>query len=270
MSESTTGEVVDQSVADNSSTTEPTTKPAEQTVQDDSTKNDSTTQATDATAGQNNQADAEDADLAKFAKGQGINDLSELSDRERSLLKMARDNKSNYDKSKQNQPKLDESSKELAKLGDDATDVQKLAAKVADMEFEGKKSKFFEGKDATLEPVMAQIVADKRQEFGDDYARSLLSDLPTLYAIAASQKPADTRAAEQAARQEERTSMNQSLAASSNGAQATNSKPQTPVKVTADWIRNEYDPSNPEHRALVDAATKRQKKTIKEIKCLIM
>jgi hypothetical protein len=255
MSESTTGNAVDPSVAENSSTPETTTSPAEQTVQDVSTQ--STTQATDATAGQNNQTEADDADLAKFAKGQGINDLSELTDRERSLLKMARDNKSAFDKTKQSQPKLDESSKDLSKLGDDATDVQKLAAKVADMEFEGKKSKFFEGKDATLEPVMAQIVADKRKEFGDDYARNLLTDLPTLYALAASQKPVDTSAAAEAARQEERTSMNQTLAASSNGAQATSSKPQTPVKVTADWIRNEYDPTNPEHRALVDAATKR-------------
>lgn len=247
MSESTTGEEVDNSVAENSSTTEPTTSPAEQTVQDVSVK---ATQATDNSAGQNNRSDDEAA-LAKFAKGQGIEDLSDLSDRERSLLKMARDNKSNYDKSKQS--KLDESSKDLANLGDDATDIQRLTAKVADMEFENKKSKFFDDKDASLEPIMAKVVSDKRKEFGDDYARSLLSDLPTLYTIALSQKSTDK---DEAIRQEERTSMNKSLAASSNGAQATSSKPQTPVKVTSDWIRNEYDPNNPEHRALVDAATK--------------
>ena len=256
MSESTTGEVVDESVAvSNSSTTEPTTNPAEQTVKDDSsTTTVETTTSTEASAGQNNQADDENAALAKFAKGQGINDLSELSERELSLLKMARDNKSAFDKSKQSQPKLDESSTELSQLGDDATDVQKLAAKVANMEFASKKAKFFEGKDATLEPVMAQIVADKRKEFGDDYARALLSDMPTLYALAASQKPVDTSAAVEQARKEERTSMNQTLSAGASDAHATASKPATPIKVTSEWIRNEYDPKNPEHRALVDAA----------------
>lgn len=254
MSESTTGKVEEQSVAvSNSSTTETTTNPAEQTVQDESTQT-STSQATEASAGQNNQAGEDEADLAKFAKGQGINDLSELSERERSLLKMARDNKSALDKTKQNQPKLEESSTSLATLGDEATEVQKLAAKVADMEFTTKKNKFFEGKDASLEPVMAQVLAEKREQYGDDYARALLADMPTLYGLAQLQKPVDTSAAVEAARQEERTSMNQTLAAGASDAHATNSKPAAPIKVTAEWIRNEYDSSNPEHRALVDAA----------------
>lgn len=258
MNEPTTGQVVDESVAvTNSSTTEPTTNPADSQVTGNGTgeQTPSTEAPSSASAGQNQSTEGdENAALAKFAKGQGIEDLSELSDRELSLLKMARDNKSAFDKTKQNQPKLEETSAGLATLGDDATDVQKLAAKVANMEFAGKKARFLEGKDASLEPVMAQIVADKRQEFGDDYARALLNDLPTLYSLAASQKPVDTTAAVEQARKEERTSMNQSLTAGAGGANATDSKPQTPIKVTSEWIRNEYDPSNPEHRALVDAA----------------
>lgn len=249
MEESTTGQVVDTSVADNSSTTETTTNPAEQSVQEATNSGDVSTQS----AGQNNQTESEDADLAKFASGQGITDLSELSERERSLLKMARDNKSAYDKFKQNQPKLDEASTSLASLGDEATDIQKLSAKVANMEFAAKKGKFFEGKDASLEPVMSQIIAEKRQEFGDDYARNLLSDLPTLYSLAQLQKPNDTSAIVAAAKQEERNSMNQSLSASASSTRAMDSKPQSPTKITNEWIRNEYDPSNPEHRALVDA-----------------
>ncbi len=253
MPEPTTEQVVDTSVADNSSTTEPTNTSADSTA---TTEASTTTQPASTESASTTNGD-DDAALASFAKGQGINDLSELSDRERSLLKMARDNKSAFDKTKQSQPKLEETSTQLATLGDDATDVQKLAAKVANMEYSGKKTSFFEGKDATLEPVMSQIVADKRKEFGDDYARALLNDLPTLYALASSQKPADTSAAVEQARKEERTSMNQSLSASAGGANATSSKPATPIKVTSEWIRNEYDPSNPEHRALVDAATKR-------------
>lgn len=259
MPEPTTEQVVDTSVADNSSTTEPTTQSADSqaTTENNTDPNNGQIEqpASTESATTNTNADDENAALAKFAKGQGINDLSELSEREVSLLKMARDNKSAYDKTKQNQPKLEETSNSLAQLGDDATDVQKLAAKVADMEYKGKKTSFFQGKDATLEPVMSQIVADKRKEFGDDYARSLLNDLPTLYGLAQLQKPVDTSAAVEAAKREERSSMNQSLSAGASDAHATNSKPATPIKVTADWIRNEYNPSNPEHRALVDAAT---------------
>lgn len=259
MPEPTTETVVDTSVADNSSTTEPTTTSADSQATTENNGGNTVEQpASTESAQPNTNADDENAALAKFAKGQGINDLSELSEREISLLKMARDNKSALDKTKQNQPKLEETSTSLAQLGDDATDVQKLAAKVANMEYKDKKSAFMAGKDATLEPVMAQIVAEKRAEYGDDYARSLLNDLPTLYALASSQKPADTSAAVEAARREERSSMNQSLTASAGGANATTSKPATPIKVTSDWIRNEYNPNDPEHRALVDAAMKKQ------------
>lgn len=255
MPETTTEQVVDTSVADNSSTTDPTNTSADSQAPTETGV--VTTPAPAESTATTNTATDDDAALASFAKGQGINDLSELSERERSLLKMARDNKSAFDKTKQNQPKLEETSTTLTTLGDDATDVEKLAAKVANMEFTGKKATFLQGKDATLEPVMAQIVADKRKEFGDDYARALLNDLPTLYGLAQLSKPADTSAAVEAAKRDERTSMNQSLTASAGGANATSSKPATPIKVTSEWIRNEYNPSNPEHRALVDAAMKK-------------
>ena len=256
MEQSTTGQVVDTSVADNSSTTEPTTNPAEQSTQELTTSNSGETTVQDSSANTtNNEQDTEA--LTKFAKGQGINDLSELSERELSLLKMARDNKSAFDKSKQHQPILDESSKELAALGDDATDIQKLSAKVAGLEFHDNKVKFLEGKDATLEPVMGQIVADARKELGDDYARSLINNLPFLYKLASLNKTTDTSAVIEAAKQEERNSINKSLSAGASDAHAISSKPQTPIKVTSEWIRNEYNPSNPEHRALVDALTKK-------------
>lgn len=262
MSETTTEQVVDTSAADNSSTANPTNQSADSqnTTENNAQVTQPVVEAPSSASAEQNQSTEgdENAALAKFAKGQGINDLSELSEREISLLKMARDNKSALDKTKQNQPKLEETSTGLTELGDDATDVQKLAAKVANMEFSGKKATFLQGKDATLEPVMAQIVADKRKEFGDDYARALLNDLPTLYGLAQLQKPVDTSAAVEQAKKEERTSMNQSLTASAGGANATSSKPATPIKVTSEWIRNEYNPSNPEHRALVDAAMQKQ------------
>ena len=258
MPEPTTGNEVDTSVADNSSTTETTVTPADSQATTETGAENTPVQpaSTESAQTKTQNADDENAALTKFAKGQGINDLSELSEREISLLKMARDNKSAYDKTKQNQPKLEETSTQLATLGDDATDIQKLAAKVANMEYKEKKTAFMQGKDVSLEPVMARIVSEKRAEYGDDYARALLNDLPTLYSLASSQS-VDTSAAVEAARREERSSMNQSLTASAGGANATTSKPAAPIKVTSEWIRNEYNPNNPEHRALVDAAMKK-------------
>ena len=257
MPEPTTEQVVDTSVADNSSTTEPTTQSADSQATTETGGSNTPEPASTESAPKTNTADDENAALAKFAKGQGINDLSELSEREISLLKMARDNKSALDKTKQSQPKLEETSTGLATLGDEATDVQRLAAKVANIEFKENKAKFLEGKDASLEPVMAQIVADARTELGDDAARSLIGNLSFLYSLAEGRKPADTSAAVEEARREERNSMNQSLSAGASDAHATNSKPATPIKVTSEWIRNEYNPNNPEHVVLVDAITKR-------------
>lgn len=255
MEQSTTGEVVATSIAENSSTIETTNTPAEQSVQENVTS-DSNVEVSKQSA-EVKPTESEDTALAKFAKGQGINDLSELSERELSLLKMARDNKSALDKSKKVQPKLDETSKELSVLGEDATEVQVLSAKVASMEFASKKADFFKGKDSTIEPIMEQIVAEARQELGDDAARGLLNNLPYLYKLASGGKTADTSAVIEAAKQEERTSINKSLAASSSDAHAISSKPASKIKVTPDWIRNEYNPSNPEHRALIDAMTKK-------------
>ena len=258
MPETTTEQVVDTSVADNSSTTEPTNTSADSQATTETGGSNTPEPASTQTAEQNKSTESdENAALARFAKGQGINDLSELSERELSFLKMARDNKSALDKTKQSQPKLEETSTGLATLGDEATDVQRLAAKVANIEFKENKAKFLEGKDASLEPVMAQIVADARTELGDDAARSLIGNLPFLYSLAEGRKPDDTSAAVEEARREERSSMNQSLSAGASDAHATNSKPATPIKVTSEWIRNEYNPNNPEHVALVDAMTKR-------------
>jgi len=257
MPEPTTGNEAETLVADNSSTTNPAVTPADSQATTETGGSNTPEPASTESAPKTNTADDENAALAKFAKGQGINDLSELSEREISLLKMARDNKSALDKTKQSQPKLEETSTGLATLGDEATDVQRLAAKVANIEFKENKAKFLEGKDASLEPVMAQIVADARTELGDDAARSLIGNLPFLYSLAEGRKPADTSAAVEEARREERSSMNQSLSAGASDAHATNSKPATPIKVTSEWIRNEYNPNNPEHVALVDAMTKR-------------
>ena len=249
MEQSTTGKVVENSTVDNSNTVEPITAPAEKSTEVvNTTNNNDNNELKTNNVGE----DSEGQELAKFAKGQGINNIEELTERERSLLKMARDNKSALDKSRQSSKKLDESSDSLSKIGDDSTDVQKLSAKIANIEFKEKKEAFFSNKDKNIEPEMAKIVEEKQKQFGDDYARALLGDLDTLYQLAISSKNNTSKIVEQA-KQEERETMNKNLSAGASDAHAIDSKPSAKINVTKDWIINSYDSSNPEHRALVEA-----------------
>src|SRR5690606_29745906 len=94
------------------------------------------TAATTAEQNQNNSGSQADDSLAKFAKSQGIEDVSGLSEREVKLLKIASDNQKAYRNA--NQPKMEDVSKELGQPGDDATEVQKLAAKVQSFEYQTK------------------------------------------------------------------------------------------------------------------------------------
>lgn len=61
----------------------------------------------------------DDNKLASFAKGQGIEDLSELSDRERKLLKVAYDNNAEFQRNRQKATQLE---KTMTQLSDEAVD----------------------------------------------------------------------------------------------------------------------------------------------------
>lgn len=215
--------------------------------------------ANDTAVQQNNEGgDNSSADdgLAKFAKGQGIEDLTTLSEREKQLLKVAHDNVRENRNQNQNQPKLTDASKDLGKPADDATEVQKLAYRVAQFEAAQKTDQFFstEGRDRNVEAQMVQVLRDKEKQFGKEYAYSLSQDLDTLYAMASLQSGANSsEAAKQAGRQEEREAINKQNMAGAPTAHAV-AQSATGTKIDRQWIEDVYKPGNPEHEALLSAA----------------
>jgi hypothetical protein len=108
---------------------------------------------------------------------------------------------------------------------------------------------------------MARILKDKKAELipligekqAKDYCFNLSRDLNTLYIQAQVESGTyNPQAAIEEARREERDSIKRKLNAAPEGAHAvqtsTNSKP----KITVEWIRNEYNSKNPEHRKMID------------------
>lgn len=200
-----------------------------------------------------------DDGLAKFAKSQGIEDLSQLSEREQKLLKVAHDNQK-FARQQQTQPKVTDAT---AELGDGS-----IEAKVAQLEYKDVTNNFWNTKDGdkpkydrSLEGKMTQILYDKVEQLtpmigekeAKAYAFNLSRDLDTLYVMAAKesgafQPPVDV----EAIRREERESINKQLSAGAPNAHATQGGTTAPPKVTTEWIQNEYDPRNAEHRKLVD------------------
>src|SRR5690606_11529170 len=112
------------------------------------------------------------------------------------------------------------------------------------------------GRDDSLAPVMSEILEEKKAQYGADYARVLSQDLSLLYDLAQVRNGATKPAVDpEAIRREERESINKQISASAPAHHATvntlgDSKPQ----LTPEWFANVYQPSNPEHRKLVDEA----------------
>ena len=211
------------------------------------------TAATTAEQNQNESGSQADDSLAKFAKSQGI-DFANATDNEKRLLKIASDNQKAYRQS--NQPKMEDVSRELGQPGEDATEVQKLAAKVQGFEYQTKTDAFWgqSGKDRNLEGTMVNLLKNKAEQFGKEYAYALSQDLDTLYAMAQLESgTGNPSVAKEEGRREERESINKSISASAPQAHATTGTPAAAPKVTMEWIHNEYDSRNPEHRKLVDA-----------------
>lgn len=202
-----------------------------------------------------------DKDLAKFAKGQGWSDedLSSATPKELAALKLARGNvveqRASISKAKLS---------DVSDLASDGTD----SARLRKLEYTAASNAFFnqEGIDKTLEPEMVGVLKEefervkaiKGEDFAKEYITTFGDDLPKVYGLAQVKSgKLDTKTAIEQGRREERDSINRQLSASAPDSDATQATA-TETKVTAEWIRNEYNPANPEHRALVDAAMKKQ------------
>ena len=196
-----------------------------------------------------------DDGLAKFAKAQGF-DPENLTDGERRALQIARDNQRAL-RSSTNKEKLSESASKVDTTisPEDMTAFQQEFSQYKSMK---KAEAFFseEGRDDSLSPVMAEILDEKKAEHGAEYARVLANDLPLLYDLAQIRSGANKQAANvdpEAIRREERESINKKMSGASATQHASTGQVQTAPKVTAEWLRSEYRPGNPEHDALVAA-----------------
>lgn len=208
----------------------------QESVSDDTAQNQQT--QTEEKGGQSQTDDG----LAKFAKSQGVDDVSTLSEDALRFLKIAHDNQKAF-REKGSSQSITDSTKPQA----DAD----TSARLAHLEYERETDKFFQDKDRSLEVKMIQVLNEKREKYGDAYAFQLSRDLDSLYALAggSTQAPVDA----EAIRREERESINRQMSAGAPDAHATVGGDAPETKVNEAWIQNEYDPRNPEHRKLVDA-----------------
>lgn len=205
----------------------------------------------------------EDKGLAKFAKSQGIEDLSELSAREKSLLKTAHDNireKRKSMKDDADQRKLSDEIEDMSKPkeGDDANAI--LLKRMANLEAENKSNKFWtdHSEDRKYEGKMAELLLEEKKTFGEDAAWRLAQNLPRLLREAKfATGDNDSDVARDAGRREERERLRKEQEGSADGAHASQSVSKGKTKINADWVENTYDPSNEEHRKMLDAAIAR-------------
>lgn len=197
----------------------------------------------------------EDEALAKFAKSQGIDDLSELSKRERSLLKAAHDNRVAA-RSKKPSREMEKEVQEAYTSSDDSDTIRRLNQ----LEAKQKLSDFFtenpEAKD--YEKEMAEVLQEERTQFGDDAARSLAGNLPRLVREAKFRAGVyDSDAARESGRRDEREALRKRQEASADAPHASSSLANSTSKVTREWVETEYNPDNAEHVKMLDEAISR-------------
>lgn len=189
-----------------------------------------------------------DDGLAKFAKSQGVDDVSGLDENAQRFLKIAYDNQKAFRNSKNDGHKITDTTESL---GDGS-----IEAEVAQLKYERETDKFWsqDNRDRSLESSMVDILNEKAEKYGKEYAFNLSRDLDTLYGMAQLKSGGNQPNVDaEAIRREERESIRKQSMAGAPNAHASEQKTAAPQKVTKAWIDNEYDPRNPEHRKLVDA-----------------
>jgi len=210
---------------------------------------------TTATSNTNSESQNDDG-LAKFAKSQGF-DPENITDGERRALKIAHDNQKAYRNNANEKKVTDAVSEYNAPVAGDSDDAA-FRKEFAQFKYEQTSEKFFggEGIDRAHEPAMVQILNEKKEQYGADYAKVLSQDLATLYGLAQIKSGSNTGAPvdPEAIRREERESIKRQQTASAGQPHAvTQNNPQS-QKIDREWLSTVYQPSNPEHRKMVDEA----------------
>jgi hypothetical protein len=253
--------------ADDSSTVNQTDRTAE--THNDTGSGGDTQDTVDTSTNHDDGGDGGDDDgLAKFAKGQGYDSLDDFSERELELLKRQKKQVDEFRNNKdriQSKDELREVEDQIYKpqVDDDLDDYEKREAardaQIAKLAASQRKRDFFDSipEAKEYEADMARLIQTEAERNGVEAARYLASDLRRVYVLARDLHNDDAvRTASETARREERELLRQKQEAGS-GSQAASSSQRRSPKVNNEWVQNEYDPSNPEHRKMVDEAIAR-------------
>lgn len=208
-------------------------------------------------------ANTDDDGLAKFAKSQGF-DPANLTDGERRALKIAHDNQREFHKKRQ---------EEADKLRDSVADLHdpKKATEGIDDDYEKEQAQIraelnqlkqyqrvneFWNKNPDAreyEEDMNALILKEKEENGVEAAIYLSRNLDRVYKLAKADRT-DPESLKDAGRREEREELRRKQEASADSGSASNSgTSRNTGKVDQDWIDNVYDPSNKEHRTMLDA-----------------
>lgn len=264
MNDSTTGAGDGNTGEQSGSLPEPNTgKPAEQ--QGDAASGGNTQDGADQ-GGDNSQEQSKPSDddgLAQFAKGQGIDNLDDLTDRERKLLKVAQDNQKEFHKKRQDEAET--LRKSVAELHDPAKAAEgvddpaakerlELRAEMNQLKQYQRVNEFWrQNPDAKdYEADMNRLVLEEKEKYGLDSAIYLSKNLDRLYKLAKADRQ-DPDSLREAGRREERQELRRKQEGSADSGSASVQSSRSNGKVDASWIENTYDPSNAEHRKMLDA-----------------
>lgn len=199
---------------------------------------------------QGDQSQEDDKGLAKFAKSQGIDDLTELSSREKSLLKVAHDNQRKQRKEMEddaNKRKLSDEMNDLTtpSKDDDANEV--LLKRMARFEARDMTTTFWSEHqdDKKYESKMAEILSKEKEQYGADAAWRLAQNLPRLLREAKFDAGAfDSDAARETGRREERERLRKAQEGSADSAHATQSSGASTKRLSREELdampRDEY------------------------------
>lgn len=214
-------------------------------------------------------SDADDDGLKRFAKSQGF-DPDNLTDGEKRALKLAHDNQKAFrNKSQEDVNALRDATSdaagvdedELAGLDEDEAERIRDRNERAQDRAERRTTRFYlQNPEAmSYDTEMAEIITEEVERNGKQAASYLAADLDRLLILAKARRgDNDEQSKIEAARREERELLRQRQEAGSGASGASNSNQNTSKpKVTREWIDNGYDPSNPEHREMVDEAIAR-------------
>lgn len=237
MEESLTGVVDRQSGVTPDPTTEAPTQTADVNTGDKTTQQ--SAEAAPATT-------SEDDKLANFAKSQGI-DLSNATENERRLAKIAYDNQRAYRTTKSEAHTLNK----VAQPTDSSVE-----ARLEAMETRQRLDDFKREHEITpeLDQAMGRIYKDTAEKSGEAMAKSLLSNIDLLYRMARTELADATTEAGQRHAQEVNAARQKSVAAPDNINANTGSYSAKP-KITREWLReNPGWAHDPETRKMVNDA----------------